>query len=243
VKSEAEIDSQRKNFYSDFLSKLDDYNKKHPPNILWYEYGDANTGAGSVPEYIYFGPKETMLWHLEQIKFSEPLRLRYVDKVLELYQRYYDELKRQASLASNISRLSPAWTYYNSATILAGTDINSYLRFLDRTRNYQNELISYMRGEKAFSSLSYFTRWQENELPTAQELWKMPEEVSKAKYAKQGWDSIEPLDLSDMPIFELKGEDIASSVKRAMPDLLILVLLNVILFMGAYTAFMRADVR
>jgi hypothetical protein len=71
----------------------------------------------------------------------------------------------------------------------------------------------------------------------------MPEEVSKAKYAKQGWDSIEPLDLSDMPIFELKGEDIASSVKRAMPDLLILVLLNVILFMGAYTAFMRADVR
>ena len=243
VKSEAEIDSQKKNLYSDFLSKLEDYKKKHPPDILSYWYGSTDTGAGDVPEYIYFGPKETMLWHLEQIKFSEPLRLRYVDKVLEIYQRYYEDLKRQSSLASNISRLSPAWTYYNSTTILAGTDINNYLRFLDRTRTYQNELISYMRSKKAFSSLSYFTRWRESELPTAKELWEMPEEVAKAKYAKEGWKSVEPLDLSDMLVFELKSEDVASSIKRAMPDLLILALLNVIFFMGAYTAFMRADVR
>jgi len=71
----------------------------------------------------------------------------------------------------------------------------------------------------------------------------MPKEVAEAKYAKEGWKSVEPLDLSDMPVFELKSEDVVSSVKRAMPDLLILVLLNVIFFMGAYTAFMRADVR
>lgn len=243
VKSEAEIDAQKKNFYNDFISKLDDYRKKHPPNVISYWYGSASTGAGGVPERIYFGPKETMLWHLEQIKFSEPLRLHYVDRVWELYQQYYEELKSQASLASNISRLSPAWTYYDITNIIAQTDIDSYLRFLDRTRTYQKELISYMKSRKAFSSLSYFTRWQESELPKAKELWEMPEEIAEAKYAKEGWKSVEPLDLSDMPVFELKGEYLASSIKRAMPDLLILVLLNVIFFMGTYTAFMNADVR
>jgi hypothetical protein len=57
------------------------------------------------------------------------------------------------------------------------------------------------------------------------------------------WDAVEPLDLSDMPKFTFGREEITKGFHRIIPDVVILVLLNALFFMGAYTAFVKREVK
>jgi ABC-type transport system involved in multi-copper enzyme maturation permease subunit len=55
------------------------------------------------------------------------------------------------------------------------------------------------------------------------------------------YEKSEPL--KDIPAFRFQKETITESVQRALLDISILLILNVLLFMSAYVAFMRGDVR
>ena len=50
-------------------------------------------------------------------------------------------------------------------------------------------------------------------------------------------------DISDMPQFEFKPESLKASIARALPDILIMVLLIIVFFAGAFVSFLRYDVR
>lgn len=50
-------------------------------------------------------------------------------------------------------------------------------------------------------------------------------------------------DLASMPQHTFAGETLAGSVHRAVPDFLVLFLMNVLFFAGAYVSFLRYDVR
>ena len=54
---------------------------------------------------------------------------------------------------------------------------------------------------------------------------------------------VEPLDLSDLPRFQFKIPNVGKSLFLALPEILILVFLNLILFTVAWISFLRADVR
>jgi ABC-type transport system involved in multi-copper enzyme maturation permease subunit len=50
-------------------------------------------------------------------------------------------------------------------------------------------------------------------------------------------------ELSDMPQFEFKPERLSESVKRMLPDLVLMVFLIILFFVGSYVSFLRYDVR
>ncbi len=50
-------------------------------------------------------------------------------------------------------------------------------------------------------------------------------------------------ELSDMPQFEFKPERLGESVKRMLPDLVLMVFLIILFFVGSYVSFLRYDVR
>ena len=146
-------------------------------------------------------------------EFKENLRAQYADRIWQIRKEYLDRNpNRQSLLALNISRISPAAVYYNAAAILAETDLGSFWQFMEQTRQYRREWVEYLRDEKIFSSRRWFTTESEG-----------------------------PFDLSRIPRFKKQSEGIGSSLQRAAPDIMILTILNILFFMGAFISFLRYD--
>ena len=97
-----------------------------------------------------------MLWYLDGAKFYVPQRIEYAEQIGNLHQEYYRSLKRQTVLAENLSRLSPAWIYYNLSAGLSGTDLRRHERFIQQADDYRQALLAYMQEQGAFSSISWF---------------------------------------------------------------------------------------
>ncbi|MFQ6043446.1 MAG: ABC transporter permease subunit, partial [Candidatus Poribacteria bacterium] len=166
IESKAKIDAERDSIMKEYQQKIRDYGDKHQS---WgYIATERNVVSGMYPfaSSVLSGSKEAMLWYLDGARFYVPLRIRYAERVGNLYQEYYRSLKRQTVLAENLSRLSPAWTYYNASSILVSADLSSYERFIKSARDYRRELMEYMRGRGAFSSIRWFSREKLGELPS-----------------------------------------------------------------------------
>lgn len=92
--------------------------------------------------------------------------------------------------------------------------------------------------------MSFFTTMKMDETLTFDQLVEIE--------SKQGAEAINKLKssygnsappLKDIPAFHYQPESPAESIGRALPDLFILALLNIIFFMAAYASFMRQEVK
>ena len=99
-------------------------------------------------------------------------------------------------------------------SVLAETDLESHLRFLDGAKQYRRELIEYLRDQKAFESPA----------------WYDPEAGKK-------------INKEAIPLFRERTEPLSSNIRRATVDIGMLVLLNVVFFLFTYLSFLRYDVR
>ena len=170
--------------------------------------------SGETVQVSRFENEEGVSFAQECYGFKEDLRARYADQIWQIRKEYLDRNpNRQSLFALNISRISPAAVYYNTAAILAETDLGSFWRFMEQTRQYRREWVDYLRDEKIFSSRRWFTTEFED-----------------------------PIDLSRIPRFNEQSEGIDNSLQRASLDIMILAVLNMLFFMGAFISFLRYDV-
>jgi hypothetical protein len=187
-----------------------------------------------------------MLWELEGLKYCLRLDMEYAEKIHALYREYELDVVSQASLARAIARISPAWVYYHAASILAGTDEGGFMRFLDHTRRYRRDLIQYVQDKGGLFSASYFTRADADKLPLTREL----DAIKSARGQRtvdemigRGWDAVPPLDLHDLPSWQAVPDVLAERVASALPEVGVLLCLNLVLFLAAHVALLRTDVR
>lgn len=208
-----------------------------------YQGGTWGIHSGDSPylEVIEYGTKENMQWYLAGAKYWASTRLQYADIIWALYREYNDDLERQLSLARLLSRMSPAWVYYNASAILSLTDVGNYLKFMDQARRYRQNLIDYTRVKGGFSTLLYITRMTMEDAPTTAEAEEMVKNLGRAEYERRMRKNAKPF--SDIPLFQYKPEDATESLARALPDLAILAILNSILFIAAYVSFMRGRIK
>jgi len=218
-----------------------------PPG--WFRFNRSATSSGYSGDIPYPGAKrylerESMIWYLEGIKLCIPLKMEYADKVWELYRAYEEELRRQLAFSENLSRASPAWTYYNAISMLAGTDHRAYARFMDQARRYRHQLIGYTNAQKGFTTPSFFTTMKMSDTLYYDQLVEME--------SSQGNEAIERLQLSywskaptlkDIPVFRHQPEPLTESIGRTLPDVAILILLNMVFFLAAYASFVRQEVK
>ena len=224
IQSEEPYKTQADELWGEFGGKAGDYLEKRGVDLPW-EPADPG-GLGVLESRTAYGSGETVsLRHFRNedgvpfvqgyYGFKENLRAQYADKVWQIRKAYLDENpNRQSLLALNISRISPTTVYYNAVAILAETDLGSFWRFMEQARQYRREWVEYLRDEKIFSSRRWFT----------------------------GKDFQEPLDLRGMPRFKERGEGISSSLQRALSDIMILAVLNILFFIGAFISFLRYDI-
>ncbi|MBN1257972.1 MAG: ABC transporter permease subunit [Planctomycetes bacterium] len=137
-----------------------------------------------------------------------------------LDKAYEDSVQEQKNLAVTLGRLSPSSCWMYSATALTNTGLLSYQKFLearDKLADNFDELMQYARR----------SRW---------EVWRAQ---NNADSLKTWSESIK----ARLPHFEMNYPSFTDSINDALNDILILLILNVIFFMLAFTFFLRYDVR
>ena len=223
IQSEKPYKEQASEQWKEYGAEVKDYFEKrgveNPLDRASLSGSGASSGindydSGETVSASGFRSDEGVPFAQECYGFKENLRAQYADRIWQIRKKYLDENpNRQSLLALNISRISPTAVYYNAAAILAETDLGSFWRFMEQARQYRREWVEYLRDEKIFSSRRWFTTEFE-----------------------------EPFDLSEIPRFKEQSEGIGSSLQRALPDIMILTVLNILFFMGAFISFLRYDV-
>jgi len=248
----------------EFQNKCDEYYKKlETPDwgMNWNHTWDTDGRR------ILAGCTKSKMEHWrKKFVFSEPLRVDYADKKWNLQKAYLDSLDQQRNFAEMISLISPSEMFRLVCASLCRTDVASHYRFMDRVRRYRDELIDFLRDRNIFSSFIYFT-------PQPQETFMSADEIVRIRtggefntlqeynqWAKAHNWSLAPLrkvditgttfgeypflDLSDVPVFRGKSENLLAGLKQVfLKKVAGLIIVSVIFFYLSFLSFLRYDVR
>jgi ABC-type transport system involved in multi-copper enzyme maturation permease subunit len=251
VEDKSVVDTKREALERELREKIYQFSEAQMEAGLRPTYsfiaGSRNTGfSGDVPypAAVQYLDRKQMIWYLAGIKYCVPLQIEYADKVWELYRAYEEELRRQVAFSENITRISPAWTYYNAISVLSGTDYGAYTRFMNQARRYRQQLISYSDAQQGFSTPSFFTTMKISDTLTHDQLVEI-ESRGGNEAIKRLQSSYWPKapTLENIPVFRHQPEPLTESIGRILPDVTILILLNMIFFLAAYASFVRQEVK
>ncbi len=119
---------------------------------------------------------------------------------------------KPAILDRILLRFSPVGMYDAATQAWAGTDLYGLRDFFDATRKYRRTLIDYFYDTDAFGSQQWIT----------------------ADERAVDWDSL--------PQFSYQRSGIHINAKRALPNLLMLLTMNLLLFMAIFIVFIKSEV-
>ncbi len=178
---------------------------------------------GSTAAHIKFRAYDWRAIHPESEKriplviryhqFLTPLKFQAAEKIgLERLPALEQTRFRRAKIARNLLRLSPAAMYNIATQAWTGTDLYGVEDFFEAARQYRRTLVNYFYDEDAFSSRQWFA-------------------------SDKG-----VIDVDDLPRFVYQRADLRTNTSRALPDLQILLLLNVALFLVTFAIFVRQEI-
>ncbi len=158
--------------------------------------------------------------HLSQVPhvqnyygFLGPRIVNTADRVWLIRKQALDEIfVRPAFVDRVLLKLSPVGVYDAATQACAGTDLKGIQDFFDTVRQYRQEVIAYLYDKKAFGS----------------RLWFAGDE--------------EQVDWNTLPQFSFQGSDIGTKAKRALPDVFLLLTINLILFVIIFLIFIKSEV-
>ena len=109
-------------------------------------------------------------------------------------------------------KFSPVGMYDAATQAWAGTDLFGLRDFYEATRNYRRTLLDYLYDKNAFGDRRWFS----------------------ADKGSVDWNSL--------PQFSFQRSGVHINAKRALPDLLLLLMMNLILFLVIFLVFQRSEV-
>ena len=145
--------------------------------------------------------------------FVEPLAIRTVEKAWRVRKQALDEIYvRQATTDRILLKLSPVGIYDAATQAWAGTDLSGLRDFFNAAQRYRKIIIDYLYAKNAFASREWFV-------------------------ADKG-----AVDWRTLPAFSFQRSDVGTNAKRALPDLFLLLLCNLVLFMAIVFIFIKSEV-
>lgn len=152
--------------------------------------------------------------HLQQYHaFMCQVQMRLAEKTgLVRQQMVAETYLRQAKWDERLMKLSPASLYTFATAAWAGTDVDGIVDYLRAARRYRRSFITYLQDKEAFASRQWFA-------------------------TNDG-----PVTWADLPPFRFQQAAVGVYAQRALPELLVLLLINVGLFMGTFLIFVKMEV-
>jgi hypothetical protein len=173
-------------------------------------------------------PAESMEAMMGQFnKFMQELADKRDEKMREFAARVNEERENrqrvQRSVALGISRLSPSAAFSLAASSLAGTSLGLERSYKDAAAAYQREYAAFMKAKTGMlvgGRVMMFRTTSDGE-------------EQKPK----------PINPRELPAFTFPRPSLAAVVGDGLLDLGLLGAFALVLFFGAYLAFLRYDVR
>ena len=109
-------------------------------------------------------------------------------------------------------KLSPVGIYDAATQAWAGTDLLGLRDFFEAAQRYRKIIIDYFYAKNAFASREWFV-------------------------ADKG-----AVDWRTLPAFSFQRSDVGTNAKRALPDLFLLLICNLVLFMTIVLIFIKSEV-
>ena len=145
--------------------------------------------------------------------YVEPLAADAAERAWFIQKQVLDDIfARQAEMDRTLLKLSPVGIYDAATQAWAGTDLLGLRDFFEAARRYQKIVIDYFYAKDAFASREWFV-------------------------ADKG-----AVDWSTLPKFTFERGDVWTNAKRALPDLFLLLICNLVLFMGIVLIFIKSEV-
>ena len=143
----------------------------------------------------------------------EPLRIKAAERAWIVRQQALSRIFiRPVQRDWLLIRVSPASAYDLATEAWLGTNLYGLEHFFEAARQYRQMLIGYFYDRKAFGSRQWFA-------------------------SDEG-----AVDWSDLPRFNYQPPDVRVAAGQALPDLMLLLLINATLFMGSYLIFVRQQI-
>ena len=119
---------------------------------------------------------------------------------------------RKSIWDERLMKLSPASLYRFSASAWAGTNLAGMSDFIEAVQSYRRTIIGYFRDKDAFASRQWFA-------------------------SDQG-----EVDWWDLPEFRFTRAEVSKNAMRALPDLALMLLINLTLFTVTFLCFIKIEV-
>ena len=158
--------------------------------------------------------QDPLVTHLRRYyEFAAPLQIRNAEEVGFVIQQLVAQTSvRQAQLDERFMKFSPASLYTFATAAWAGTDLDSMVDYIRAARAYRRTLIDTFHEREAFASLRWFS-------------------------TNQG-----DIDWSILPRFHFERADAGINAQRALPELFLLLCINIVLFMATFLIFIKVEV-
>jgi ABC-type transport system involved in multi-copper enzyme maturation permease subunit len=216
----AEIEGKRDGFAKDlWKAHYDDMEER----FLEDRERDRQEGEEKDPDQA--------MW--DRMQREDSLRQAVEEKIEAFEVQLLEDLRRrkrqQQKLAFTLSRLSPAAAYQLAAMNLAGTDVDLKARYEDAMTQYREEWSDHVKEKQAEGGqMGGFVS---------------VEISSEDGLTIGGSRGDERIDVSDMPRFQAPRLKLAEVLPPVLPDMGILAIGTLLVFFGAFVAFLRYDVR
>ena len=186
-----------------------------PPWFNLIGTGGISWGDGRYKVNLKLDPQseELVPYVQEYYKTISALEIRLAKKTALIREQSLAKTDIQQSRWDELlMKLSPAGLYRFATAAWVGTDLDGMLDFTEATQRYYQALIDYLDQEDAFASRLWFA-------------------------SDKG-----VVDWSNLPQFHFDRKDALVNAQRALPELFVLFILNLVLFVGTVQIFSRMDV-
>ena len=145
-------------------------------------------------------------------RFLGPLVIRTADQTWIVRKPTLEDIFiHPANVKQNYLKLSPVGLYDAATQAWTGTDLHGVRDFFDAARRYRQEVINALYNKDAFGSRQWFA-------------------------ADKG-----AADWSILPHFSFQRVDVNTNAKRALPDVGILLMINVVIFVLIFLIFVKSE--
>jgi ABC-type transport system involved in multi-copper enzyme maturation permease subunit len=242
--------------------------RKDPRDGFSFDYAINNNYASLTGYECRYGDRKYYDRLRDYFSWLVPASLRLAAKRADIWRDYIRYRYRQAAVARALSFLSPTAVFQNTAAFLSGTSAADYTHYIDLATQYRYTFLEYLARKNAFSSWRWFTEdtperdrsWTKmflgksadeltasgaepgeiaNRMIRDPAMWKLVGKIEEDDQRRPDWF----LPLGDLPAFQYARVEAGQTLVSAAPEILYLLVLNLILFSLTFMRFVRYDVR
>ncbi len=197
------------------------------------------------------------------------LLLQYAEKKRDVHQKYIDAMMKQSNIVTSISTISPSFLFQKVSETMVGTDNNAYHTFIERARLYRGEIVKYLERKRLTAPYKYITPdddnlirpfnewlryWTNGKYSSYEQLYDGRSEEEGFGLFYAAFDTVGRMeryreisypyvDVGDLPIFQYKSSTYVERFLDCFPQIIIMLIVNLLLFLLSLRLFNTFDVR